>query len=143
MMKRLIYLTLLTFPAVLSDVSDIKWTEEDRKQLACLYNVVYHEARGEPLKGKRAVLDTVYNRVIHSQTSPCEVVKKRRQFAWVGKKKWRDTDEEFLQPVMAHPRILKSENRWFYSGETPSWAKDMKCRRIGNHNFCRSKNDAR
>jgi N-acetylmuramoyl-L-alanine amidase len=114
----------------------------DKKEIACLANVVYHEARGEPLVGQRAVLDTVYNRMLQSGSSACEVVKAKRQFSWVGKKAWLSHEDAHPWFVKAatQPRILKDRNfRYFYSGETPGWARGMKCRKIGRHNFCKER----
>jgi N-acetylmuramoyl-L-alanine amidase len=52
--------------------------------LYCLMVNIYHEARGEPIKGQMAVASVVMNRVAHSRfpNSVCEVVYQRKQFSW-------------------------------------------------------------
>src|SRR6185503_5352794 len=50
--------------------------QDDRKNLTCLARNVYFEARGEPIKGQRAVAEVTLNRVASGQyaDSICEVV---------------------------------------------------------------------
>jgi spore germination cell wall hydrolase CwlJ-like protein len=108
----------------------------------CLGSLLYYESRGEPLKTQRAVLDSVFNRVVHSGLSPCEVVKQPHQFSWYGKKPmlaWSSPLEWHLTKVMGHPRMLSYSDRWFYSGAPPEWAKNMRCRKIGAMHFCKEK----
>lgn len=59
------------------------------KQKRCLYVNVYHEARGEPDIGKKAVIVTTLNRV-YSKKFPntvCQVVYQKGQFVWTKTKK--------------------------------------------------------
>ena len=50
----------------------------------CMTANIYHEARGESLKGQYAVAHVVMNRVHHEQfpNSVCEVVFQPKQFSW-------------------------------------------------------------
>lgn len=52
--------------------------------LHCLVVNIYHEARGEPLKGQIAVANVVMNRVAskHYPDTVCAVVFQRKQFSW-------------------------------------------------------------
>ena len=52
----------------------------------CLALTIYHEARGEPLEGQRAVAEVVLNRVAHSSfpDDVCGVVKDPYQFSYVS-----------------------------------------------------------
>lgn len=52
------------------------------QQHVCMANAVWHEARGEPLKGRRAVVDVVLNRVKAEKAGICSVVFRRGQFTW-------------------------------------------------------------
>lgn len=63
---------------------------DSQKQLKCLGKVIFHEARGEPLKGKLAVAHVVMNRV-KSDLFPdtiCQVVYQPRQFTDIEKRKY-------------------------------------------------------
>jgi spore germination cell wall hydrolase CwlJ-like protein len=78
-------LKVLILASLLSISSPV---QADEKQLECLAKVVYHEARGEPLKGQEAVAHVVMNRV-NSPKFPntiCEVVKQKRQFTGFNKR---------------------------------------------------------
>ena len=50
----------------------------------CLALAVYHEARGEPLIGQKAVAEVVMNRVASPRypNTVCKVVHQRKQFSW-------------------------------------------------------------
>lgn len=61
----------------------------DKRQLKCLVDNIYHEARGEGKKGMRLVADTTINRVL-SDSFPdtiCSVVYQDGQFSWT---RWND-----------------------------------------------------
>lgn len=59
------------------------------KQIHCLAETIYHEARGEPFDGQRAVASVVLNRtdIPEFPSEICKVVYQPGQFAWVGKVK--------------------------------------------------------
>ena len=70
--------------------------------LLCLALNIYHEARGEPIIGQRAVAHVVVNRVKDPQfpDEVCKVVYQDSQFSWVKKRKpkphgkpWEDAKE--------------------------------------------------
>jgi hypothetical protein len=69
-----------------------RFTKADEKQINCLAENIYHEARGEPEKGMVAVTNVVMNRVHNDKfpKNPCDVIaektKKRCQFSWKCKK---------------------------------------------------------
>ena len=45
-----------------------------------------------------------------------------------------------LDEVVGYPTVLSNESyKFFYSGDRPEWAYNMRCRRIHGHNFCRGK----
>lgn len=58
-----------------------------RPEINCIATAVYHEARGEPIKGQAAVANVILNRVESSRfpDTACEVVYQPHQFTDVGK----------------------------------------------------------
>jgi N-acetylmuramoyl-L-alanine amidase len=56
--------------------------------IICLTAAIYHEARGEPLIGQRAVAEVIINRVEskHWPNTICEVVKQKNQFSFYDEK---------------------------------------------------------
>ena len=109
----------------------------------CLATAIHYEARGEPIQGRRAVLDVIANRMMATGKSACGVVFQHGQFSWTKSKPLLDyTDEqrEKLGDVLKYPRVLISEKHlYFYSGEKPYWAYDMACRKINRQQFCKGK----
>lgn len=54
------------------------------ESLLCLALAIFHEARGEPIKGQQAVAEVVINRT-KDQDFPntvCSVIKQKSQFSW-------------------------------------------------------------
>lgn len=49
-------------------------------QVHCVAQAVYHEARGESLKGQRAVAHVIINRSKNRGLTPCQVIKQKGQF---------------------------------------------------------------
>lgn len=68
-------------------------TKNDKKQIECLAQNIYHEARGEPKLGQVAVTNVVMNRVDDQRfpSNPCSVIMQRNrngcQFTWVCQNK--------------------------------------------------------
>lgn len=123
-----------------------------KTELMCLSKVVYHEARGEPLEGKKAVAHVVMNRVNDKRwpNTVCKVVYQRGQFSHFNKRKRFDNTSqhwmeiaELVIPIYLglekdntgnavyfnNPRISKS--KWFFRKLT-------KTKDIGKHRFYRS-----
>jgi spore germination cell wall hydrolase CwlJ-like protein len=135
---RILALLALLIPLSTTNASISDWTDSQ-----CLASAIYYEARGEPLAGKRAVLDTIANRMLAKGKSACAIIFERRQFSWAKKKpllEYTESQRVMLGEVVRHRIVLANENHlWFYSGEQPVWARGMTCRRVGNHNFCKGK----
>jgi hypothetical protein len=114
------------------------WTDSQ-----CLATALHYEARGEPLAGRRAVLDTITNRMLATGQSACSVVLARGQFSWSKRKPllaYSGDQRAALGEVLNHPQVLSNRNfTYFYSGGKPKWAYNMLCRKIHGHNFCMSK----
>lgn len=108
----------------------------------CIAITLYHESRGETLRGQRSVYDVIENRIREEGQSACKVVKRHKQFSFVTKKtKWKATDKqlEMLDKVRNHQRVLANNYLWYYNRSmvNPIWAINMKCRKIAKHSFCK------
>ena len=112
------------------------WTDNQ-----CLATAIHYEARGEPLAGKRAVLDTITNRMLATGKSACAVIFERGQFSWAKKKpllEYNEKQRESLGEVVQYPVVLSSERyTHFFSGSKPKWAYEMRCKKIGKQTFCK------
>lgn len=120
------------------------------KELDCLATAIYHEARGEPERGKIAVGNVILNRV-QSRKFPhtvCGVVYQRSksgcQFSWVcgGKKipsgkAWADSQRIAKELLNEEHDDNTKGALYFYSSGRPSFSKRGVLVTIGNHNFVR------
>jgi spore germination cell wall hydrolase CwlJ-like protein len=133
-----------TLAALVSQLRD-----DDRRvdrQLGCLANAVYFEARGEPLEGQLAVAQTIINRVESGRyaSTICAVIAQRGQFGFGRAKARRDGMD--WDTAVAIARIA-SHDMWddvaagamnFHANWVrPGWDRDDRIARIGNHIFYR------
>ena len=116
----------------------------EEKQTKCLAAVVYHEARGEPLKGKIAVAQVVLNRK-RSKWYPntiCKVAFQKAQFTGLKEIKYNDDTYKIAKQAIegkfkgkmhgaTHYHALEVNPTW------ASWDKLKKVSQIGNHIFYR------
>jgi len=97
---RVLFIFVMTAIASLNAHASGKMSKEERKQLYCLSQNVYFEARGEQTAGQLAVAMVTMNRVYSKRfpNSICKVVWQRKQFSWthdgksdrpVDKKAWK------------------------------------------------------
>ena len=107
------------------------------KQVACVAEAVYHEARGEPVGAQIAVAYTVINRTQHPDfaSTPCEVIEEPGQFQWQEKRRgqkdveaWHDSVEvaalvstRAIEPTVEGRPVFFAEKR-----SHPRWSKSMK-----------------
>jgi spore germination cell wall hydrolase CwlJ-like protein len=88
MYKNLILASTLSLFVAHSVASEINEATYSNEEVTCLAAVIYHEARGESLVGKKAVGHVVLNRMSHKKfpDSVCGVVTQRTkyvcQFSW-------------------------------------------------------------
>ena len=107
--------------------------------LRCLGSLVWFEARGEPVKGQRAVLDVAHNRMLKSGKSYCELLQEAHQFPWHAKKGFKPLTDEMLEPYNAairHPEVLGDGKFLFFNTRKPP---GHDCKKIGSHIFCKEK----
>jgi len=119
-------------------------------EIDCLARNIYHEARGESLRGQIAVAAVTVNRVLTKgyPASICQVVYQPYQFSWVKellKSKHNPRENEQFRTARAiASAYLKglykdpTKGALFYhaSRVNPKWAKTvLKTAQIGNHVF--------
>ena len=115
-------------------------------QIECLAENIYHEARGESIKGQKAVANVTINRM-KSKKFPndiCGVVFQKKQFSWTnsGKKKI-DNHDEYEKIKKLATQIYESKesivgNAMYYHTDKVRlvWTKNLKkVANIGSHIF--------
>lgn len=125
--------------------------------LECLTENIYHEARGEGLRGWVAVGKVTLNRVNskYFPDSVCEVVYQKYQFSWTNKKVDIHNEKLYskikdLAHTMLHNDVVSSVgDSLYYHADVlygtkkkfvPYWAKyKIKVAQIGRHIFYRRK----
>lgn len=111
-----------------------------KAELNCLALAIYHEARGEPLLGQKAVAYTVLNRVKSGKfpNSICGVIYQPGQFTDIRKTKVRDRKLWLRVNNIAHKAITKPYKfnaLYFHAGSVqPGWKRKY-IAKIGNHHF--------
>ena len=147
----LVFLGALMYKAVSGMVVD--------EDITCLARNVYYEARGESLKGQRAVAKVTLNRLASNRfpNTLCEVVyekrwdKRRRRY--VGAFAWTELDKlpplkrrqwkrawKAAESVYEDPDSVELKGALFYHSTRikPRWARQKKrVKRIGHHIFYR------
>lgn len=111
---------------------------------------VYHEARGENVKGQMAVVYVTLNRAEKRDMTIKEVVLEPNQFSWTNQKKknyWNvKKTKAFMDCMKVVYKALDSKD--FTNGATyfhnirvrPDWRKSMKyVGTYGNHKFYKTK----
>jgi spore germination cell wall hydrolase CwlJ-like protein len=133
----------------------VNLTHHDKKQINCLAENAYHEARGEPRRGIIAVNNVVLNRTKQANKfgkTACEVIYKKANdncaFSWVCD----DTLDNKKNPAVYQAVYKISENvylenvsdvtggaTYFHAATITRkvWPHVKKTKRIGNHVFFR------
>jgi spore germination cell wall hydrolase CwlJ-like protein len=117
--------------------------DASNRNIACMSQAIYHEARGESKLGKIAVGHVILNRIKQGYGSnPCEIVATKNQFSWYGKQFsikeeiiWKDClrlskdilDNKTLDPTLGSIFFHERNSR-------PKW-KYKKVTVIGRHIF--------
>lgn len=141
-MRKLIIASVLTLTPLFSGwaQNDQKITWLDRKELKCLVDNVYHEARGEPLVGQIAVARVTLNRVGIWAPTVCEVVYQRHQFAWTSNRFKPIRDQAAYQIAWQAAwmsRTYPLHATYYHSIKIkPKWARAfIPIKQINNHIF--------
>lgn len=120
----------------------------DEKELECMAQNIWYEARNEPYEGKLAVATVTMNRVEHP-TYPqtvCEVVFEPWQFSWTmfkrnpisNAEKYAKIVQIAFEAIYEGKRLETIRNSMYYHNQTvsPKWSRMMfPIRRIGEHTF--------
>lgn len=110
--------------------------------LLCLALTVFHESRGEPLKGQYAVAEVVMNRSVDRNLDVCSVVYEHGQFS--NATKWKipsDKDKSWNKALFIAQDVLDSNNATNYTNGATYFRvaslapKNKQVLRIGNHVF--------
>jgi len=130
--------------------------EDDHKQIKCLTDNLYYEARGEPRDGQIAVVDVVFNRAnsdssLFPGTTPCEIVYQRNrrgcQFSWVcghgygpvRDRKLYDSLQVLVTDLYINPEKMKVTDGalWYHADYvSPRWSRVYKLSATyGRHRF--------
>lgn len=116
--------------------------------LLCLSMAIYHESRGEPIQGQRAVAYVVMNRAETENKSVCDVIKEKAQFSWVkphGRAERPKNSDAWFQSVNVAANVFYGKvpdptngSNHFYSLKARApWANSCKkSRKIGHQLFC-------
>lgn len=119
------------------------------RDLQCMAEALYFEARGESRAGQRAVAEVILNRVDSGRfpNNVCGVVNQRGQFSYTisGSRKIRNKSAYMRVRTVAQealsgaPRTLTSGATYFHTPQVrPSWSRRFtRTTRIGSHIFYR------
>lgn len=113
--------------------------------IMCLALNVYHEARGEPIAGQRAVAHVTLNRARERRMPVCDVVFEPAQFSWTIEDP-RVTDEKAWARALAVARRAVARgrvadptggaNHYHADYVNPGWARTMeRTATLGRHIF--------
>ncbi len=119
-----------------------------QRDLECLSEALYFEARGEGAKGQRAVAEVILNRVDHPRfpKTVCGVVNQRGQFTYNKNARIREkgtyarVQKVAMAALSGAPRTLTKGATYFHTPAVrPSWSRRFeRTVRIGAHIFYRS-----
>lgn len=143
----LLLLALTSSHLVKSDFTQPQLVEASQKDIHCLAQNIYHEARSEPIKGQIAVAQVTINRVkaANFKKSVCQVVFAPSQFSWTLNKhiKVRDTQAWKTSLAIAKAVLTNSiripnftATHYHTRQVNPRWSRNMEVLAvIGSHIF--------
>ena len=146
-MLKLLLMTNLQMAIAYNNVA-IPKTQHDssQREVECLSEAIYHESRGEPLEGKKAVANVVLNRLESKMfpSSICKVVYQRKQFSWTtnkprvtDKESWKKSKELANQIIQRHydkRRVDNTKGSLFFRTDKPHKNRRF-VKVIGRHYF--------
>jgi len=124
-------------------------TQTGDREMECLANAVYFEARSEPIEGQLAVAEVVMNRAASGRypTDLCSVITQKAQFSFIRRGRFprADRGSEAWKKAVAIASIAKqklagnlpSSVLWYHATYvSPSWGKRLtRQTQIGLHIF--------
>jgi len=143
-MIKFLILGLLVIPQVI-DSAPIPRSWAYTNETVCLAKNIYHEARGESLRGKLAVAKVTLNRVASGKfrDTICGVVYQRGQFSWTNSKYKPILDKQawaeslhLAKLLMLNPELSKTPAMYYHNTKVkPNWRQLERTDKIGNHVF--------
>lgn len=94
--------------------------------LQCAATTIYYEARGEPIRTQKAVLQILHNRASLWKMSLCDVVRQPGQFLWSKRKKnWKITPSQLDNyfRVLLHSPVIAIDVLYFNNGKRLPYGK--------------------
>lgn len=135
MISRLLLAIALLHPLTLQNSSK-PLNSVPTKEIRCLAEAIYHEARGEPIEGQYAVAYVIVNRTKHPKfpSTVCAVVRQPGQFTY--KRTDRKIPDDYKRlAYKALTEKYKFDALYFHSVKIqPNWS-NKKYKKIGNHIF--------
>ena len=124
----------------------IQYSDRD---LFCLAKNIYHEARGEPIKGRYAVAQVTINRTQNRKFSGsiCDVVFAPYQFSWANNRRhrwttpqsasWKEARQIAIDVLENGKRVKGMEEALYFHAKhvNPGWRNVQRLVRIGSHIF--------
>ena len=137
MIKASILILLLVFT---SSTNAGKFNE---KEIKCLSQNAYHEARSEGEKGMLATIFVVLNRTKDSRfpSTPCKVIAQKNQFVWYGRGKTIKEPKEYDKAKQLVHEVLDGKHKdvtcgaIYFNAHHKSPKNSKFTVRIGNHSF--------
>jgi len=135
--------TLFAIFAILFGSPEPAYSQSD---VSCMAHAVYHEARGESIKGQEAVAHVVLNRSKSDMfpNSICGVVYQPHQFTNIKQTKPRFDSLAWNQAMLISAKTLAGLSKdptngakYFYAHMKvkPKWSESKLKIKIGNHSF--------
>lgn len=132
---------------------DLSKAAHYNKSLKCMAQNIYHEARGDSVKGQIAVAHVVINRTKNDAypDNVCDVVWDKAQFSWtLDKSLWKITDvKSYEKAKRIAAEVLAGKHEDITNGAThyyeptlvdPNWSDDgVNKKKIGSHLFMQMK----
>jgi spore germination cell wall hydrolase CwlJ-like protein len=130
-------------------MKDVQAEPYNNKEIRCLTEAIYYEARGEPVAGAIAVKKVILNRVADKRwpDNICDVVYQPKQFSYADNgilpkvKDWFEYDRAEYIARLVHEADANFYNATHYfnpSSANPSWADRLTfIKKVGNHAFYR------
>lgn len=114
------------------------------KEARCLAAAIWHEARGESIRGQIAVANAIVNRsaLPHYPSTICGVVKQANQFSGLKKHRYDQPTLELAKNIILdkQEQVIAEATHFHSVHVKPHWAKHMQqMARIGNHIFYKEK----
>jgi spore germination cell wall hydrolase CwlJ-like protein len=111
--------------------------------IRCMAWVIHDEARGEPLRGAKAVLDVVRTRMKKRKKTACQIISAKKQFSGYRRGVFDNVTDKMLARYFEADRMAPVMRgcEYFHANYTlPAWSNDMvRCGRVGAHVFYKEK----